>query len=631
MIVATAGHVDHGKTRLVKALTGVDTDRTAEEKRRGLTIDLGFAYLDRPDGGEPLGFVDVPGHERFLRNMLAGVAAIDVALLVVAADEGPMPQTREHLAIMTLLGIPRALVALTRTDLAEPARLEQARAEVETLLASSAWGDSPIVPVSAASGDGVQELRNHLFAIRATPAETGRCFRLAVDRSFTLPGTGLVATGTVATGTVGVGDKLLISPAGLPVRVRGLHAQGRAAETATAGQRCALNLAGSSLRNRPPRRGDWLVAPDAQISVQRIDAQLRVLPDEEHPLGHWTPVHVHLGAAAFTGRVATLERGAIAPGEQGLVQLVLNAPANVRFGDRFIVRDQSARRTIGGGQVLDPFGPRRGRAKPWRLQQLQALEAADDATALQRLLDASATGVVIDAFIKGRNLEPAAAETLLQRVPSQRIPLADDHLAFSPQHWKGLRQKLLDTLCRLHEQSPDSVGPDEASLANALGLRVPRPALASALRELIQDKAILRRGFCLSLPDHEPRLSRQDRDLLARITVVLQASGLRPPITGDLAESLGMEKPALLEKLEHYVRLGHLERVADNRYFLPETVQALTDVARQLAEGAPDGTFSAADYRDRSGIGRNLTIQVLEYLDRAGITLFVEERRRMRQ
>ena len=327
MIIATAGHVDHGKTLLVKALTGVDTDRLPEEKKRGMTIDLGFAYLP-VEAGETIGFIDVPGHERFVHNMLAGVAGIDFALFIIAADDGPMPQTREHLAILDLLGIKKGAVALTKIDRVTVSRAEDVRNEIANLFAATTLASSPVFPVSAITGQGVEDLKAHLLAEArdCRPKTTAGNFRLAVDRSFSISGAGLVVTGTAFSGSLSVGDPVRMLDAGLTLRARMIHAQNTASQTGKAGQRCAINLAGPELKPERIERGDWVVTGDVPAPIQKFDARLRVLQSELRPLAHWTPVHVHLGAADVTGRVAVLESSSIAPGASGLVQIVLDRP-----------------------------------------------------------------------------------------------------------------------------------------------------------------------------------------------------------------------------------------------------------------------------------------------------------------
>ena len=368
MIVGTAGHIDHGKTALVKALTGVDADRLPEEKARGITLDLGYAYTSLP-GGDVLGFIDVPGHEKLVHNMLAGATGIDFVLLVVAADDGPMPQTREHLQILDLLGMNRAAVALTKIDAVSAARVLQAEGEIDALLATSALAKTPVFRVSNVTGEGMVPLRHHLDteSTRVAARPAGGHFRLAIDRCFTLAGAGTVVTGTVFSGKAAVGDTLVLSPPGIEVRVRSIHAQNQPAQIGVAGQRCALNLVGEGFDKTQVQRGHWVLAAPVHAPTQRLDAQLSLLSTESRPLAHWTPVHVHLGAAEVMGRVALLEGERLEPGETALAQLVLDRAIGALHGDRLVIRDQSATRTVGGGMVLDPFPPARGRRTPARL------------------------------------------------------------------------------------------------------------------------------------------------------------------------------------------------------------------------------------------------------------------------
>ena len=363
MIVGTAGHIDHGKTALVKALTGVDADRLKEEKARGITIDLGYAYSDLGDGRQ-LGFVDVPGHERFVHNMLAGATGIDAALLVVSAAEGIKPQTVEHLQIVDLLGLGRGLVALTKSDLANDDQILDRMAEIETLLGTTSLKGADIVPVSAVTGHGIDELKTKLLTLGESGKGTTGFARLAVDRCFVLPGAGVVVTGTVHAGEIRVDDRVLLTPSGLEARVRSLHAQNRSAEIGRAGERCALNLTGPRLSKDAVRRGDWVVSPELHAPTDRLDVRLKLLSSESQPLKHWSPVHVHLGSAHVMGRVALLDGDRLPPGREAPAQLVLEEKVGALAGDRVILRDPSATRTIAGAAAIDPFGPPRNRRTP---------------------------------------------------------------------------------------------------------------------------------------------------------------------------------------------------------------------------------------------------------------------------
>ena len=622
MLIATAGHVDHGKTVLVKALTGVDTDRLPEEKARGLSIDLGFAYHARADGAV-LGFVDVPGHERFIRNMLAGVAAIDQALLIVAADDGPMPQTREHLAILDLLGVDAGAVVVTKVDLVDDARAAEVTGRIGALVEGTGLADAPVFPVSAVTGAGMAALRNHLDGLaarhRAAGPRTGTRFRLAVDRCFSVRGAGLVVTGAVFSGVVAVGDRLVLAPGGIGVRVRGIHAQNRPAERGTLGDRCAINLAGTELGRTDVRRGDWLSGEPALGVSHRFDAELRVLASEERPLAHWTPMHVHAGAASLTGRVAVLEGRSIAPGEQGLVQVVVDQPFVGVRGDRFILRDQSARRTVAGGAVVDPAGAIRGRARSERVAALRAMAASDRRTALEALLAASPGGVDLDHYADAWNLRPDEARALFDGAGLETVALPRGRTAgFARNDWNAVREGLLAAVRRIHEEAPEKAGADAAALAGASGRS--REVTAAAIRSLVSDGRLVREGRHLRIPEHEPRLSPRDAALWSKVSLHLGEDAVKPPVLAELAGSLGVDRQFLALFLGRSAGRGLLVKVADNRFYHPAAIRRLAEVAERLADAADDGRFDARTFRDRSGIGRNLTIQVLEYFDGAGLT-----------
>jgi selenocysteine-specific elongation factor len=595
LIVATAGHVDHGKTRLVKALTGVDTDRLPEEKKRGMTIDLGFAYLGS------MGFVDVPGHERFVHNMLAGVAGIDFALLVVAADDGPMPQTREHLAILDLLGVPRGAVALTKIDRVPRERVEEVTAQISDLLAPTALAGAPVFPVSPVSGEGVAVLKEHLLGLarEVTLRSVKGNFRLSVDRCFTIAGAGLVVTGTAMSGEIVVGGEVRALLAGTGARVRSIHAHNAPAQRGRAGQRLALNLAG--LEGKAPiARGDWIVAGGVPPPVQRIDARLRVV--SESAVKHWTAVHVHLGAADVPGRLALLDAA-------GLVQLVLERPIGAVRGDRFVVRDQSARRTLGGGAVIDVFPPPRGRARPARLAWLAAMALDDDGAALAALLESSPMGVDLARFAANRNL-PAASGW-----------------RFSQAHWGALRDKALANLAAWHARTPDSVGPAEDRVLE--GMRLPRDVVFTLTEELVKEGLVVREGANLRLASHRVEVNPADAALWQRVEPLLEGAALRPPTVTELATSAGMDPKKIETALSRLARHGKVVRVSKNRFFLPSSLKKLEGVAADLERGT--GELTAAAFRDRTGIGRNLAIEVLEFFDRIKFTRRVGDARVLMQ
>ena len=621
MIIATAGHVDHGKTSLVKALTGIDADRLPEEKRRGMTIDLGFAYV-KDDAAQTIGFVDVPGHERFVHNMLAGVAGIDCALLVIAADDGPMPQTREHLAILDLLGVKVGAVALTKIDAVEPGRVEAVAREIEALLAPTSLAASPVFPLSSITGEGLPALRAHLRklqqglqAVRARSAASR--FRMTVDRSFTVAGAGLVVTGTIIAGEVAVGDEVGVLLAGAGARVRGLHAQNRAAQRASAGERCALNLAGPGISHTTIVRGDWIGTAGAAPASTRIDLQLRVLASETRPFRHWTPVHAHIGAADVTGRVALLEADALAPGTSGLAQLVLDRPMGTCHGDVVILRDQSARRTVGGGHVIDVFAPPRGRARPARLAYLRAMQHDDHAQALAAALAASPNGLDLTRFAACRNLAAAEFEALADAGNLLR-PVAES--GFLPAHWQAAQQAALDVVKTWHARSPNTPGVPEDRLLEGAPIKL-TPALRAALgADLVASTALVRSGAALRLPGHSTGLRGADQTLWERIHKILVAEGDRPPTVAELALPLKLQARPVKDLLVRAAQQQMAWRVSEERFALTATVQVWAAHAAALSGPERKQRFKATDFRDRSGIGRNLSIEILEFFDRVKFT-----------
>lgn len=624
MIVGTAGHIDHGKTTLVKALTGTDADRLAEEKARGITIDLGFAYTDL-GGGSITGFVDVPGHERLIHTMLAGSGGIDFALLVVAVDDGIMPQTREHLAILDLLGIDRGIVALTKADLAGPERRAEVIAEIRDALAETVLSNAPVIAVSAQTGEGIEALRTALATAEVATAARGAegLLRFAVDRSFTLAGAGTVVTGMVLAGRVALDDTVTVSPSGLTARVRGIHAQNRKATEGFAGQRCALNLAGERVTKDAIRRGDFILAPVLHAPTDRIDATIAVLASEVDPIGTWFPVRLHSHATEAGARIVPLA-GPLEPGEEGLAQLVLDRPIAATVGERFILRDTSASRTIGGGRFLDLRPPVRKRGTTERLSFLAAARKESPAAALA----AQATLVPIElaTFLRDRGL---GDERLPRLLAAAGVEILGDH-ALSSATLAALRASLSETLAGFHTENPELAGIVREKLRLLLNPRLPKNTFLTFLKAEAAAGRVVLDGAFLRLPGHEVRLTLADENLWQRIHPHLIDEGrFRPPRVRDLAPLLGADERDVRRVLKLAQKLGQVHQIAHDHFFARTVVEEMAAIVLEVAAETNDGWFTAPAFRDRVHNGRKVAIEILDFFDRLGLTLRKGDLRRI--
>lgn len=694
MMIGTAGHIDHGKTSLVRALTGTDTDRLPEEKKRGMSIELGYAFLAPSDDGpavgessaasaatagqtkvvpalglprEPIAFIDVPGHEKLLHTMISGATGIDFALLLVAADDGVMPQTREHLAVLSLLGIDRGVVAITKIDRVDEARVQEVTQQARALLADTPLAHVPIIPVSATRGDGVAELRQLLRAeaarldvahgadgaeephgsdspVRAAaatepaqttadtttalPAQMG--FRLAIDRVFSLDGVGTVATGTVHAGRVQVGDVLQQLPDGpKELRVRSLHAQNRSTDSAHAGQRCAINLAG--IERDQLQRGHWLAQPGIASVSDRLDVELHLWHAEPRAIRSGTRVHVHLGTTASPAAVAVLDADTLAPGRTGLAQLVLPQPLAAWHGDRLILRDAAGQRIIGGGRVLDSRAPVRYRRTPQRLQLLQALQRPALRDRLAGLLEACEHGVDLRQWQQVFGLASVSAfDASLQTLPHRR--LAGGFIIGEPA-WQHLRRTVLDTLGAYHQNATDEIGPDAARLRRLARLRMDDAHWRLLLDALVKEGSVAQSGAFVHLPEHGSQLAARDETLLQRLTPHLMEAGAQGAWVRDLAEHIGEPAANLRPAMARLARSGHLYQVVKDLYLDAATAARLAALVRQLALENKEPVDSAevqrasntlpiltvARFRDASGLGRKRAVQMLEFFDRIGL------------
>jgi selenocysteine-specific elongation factor len=615
MIIGTAGHIDHGKTSLVRALTGVDTDRLKEEKERGISIELGFAY-STVAVGETLGFIDVPGHERLVHTMVAGAGGIDFALLVVAADDGVMPQTREHLCILELLGVRRGAVALSKTDRVDEARSQAVAAQIRALLSPTVLHDAPLFALNSAAPEdpGVAALRAHLIRIAAKGpmrSEEG-LFRLAVDRVFTLPGHGTVVTGTALSGRVHVGDTIMVMPAGTPVRVRSIHAQNHDWEFGRAGQRCALNLTG--IDKAALTRGDWLADSRAFSPSSRLDVQLRWLSGSA-TLTNRVPLHVHIGTAHRVAHVVLLEADKLIAGDNTRAQLMFDSVVCAAPGDAFIVRDAQARNTVGGGVVIDPDAPARRRRSPERLAYLAAVQRMLLGEGIEPLLENSPQGMDMRVLVRLTGLAP---ERIVLPAQARIVDSAARRVVILDSHWQHLCRRALNALQSFHLQQPDEPGIDRGRLRRMAVPTVTDAVWRALINELMQKQLVQQSEFWLHVPEHRVALSERERDLAQKLQSALAAGHFDPPWVRDLALAMRVDDDEVRVVLRKCTVGREVYQVVPDLFYHRESIRELARKLRGLYEH--HGYVEAADFRDSIGLGRKRTIQVLEFFDRVGYT-----------
>ena len=628
MIVATAGHIDHGKTSLVRFLTGIETDRLPEERKRGISIDLGFAHADLGDGVD-VSFIDVPGHERFVRNMIAGVIGIDAALIVIAADDGLMPQTFEHLRILELLDVRQAAIAMTKIDKVTSQRVDEVVASINQALKGTPFQNPTVFPISTKTGDGIPALKEWLrmhSVHRRTKSDGMYRFRMPVDRAFSMAGSGTVVTGTVHAGKVSVGDRLAISHSGDLVRVRGIQIHGASTESAQSGQRCALNLSGVEVSDIG--RGNWVQDPVSKTFSNRLDVKLKVLNEEEKPLSHWSRLHVHLGTAAVVARVVIAAEGCIQPGESMYVQLLTDKPIFALHGDRFIVRDEGGSRTVGGGMVLDPNAPKRSRRATLKIAELQCYERPSPAGILSGLIDLSDTGVNLSLFSQSMNLTERGLNRILKEVDMVVLGKTNS-IGINRGLYDGMVVKLLDQLKRFHLSNPKEDGASIASMHKEVANRFPKDAFQSFVRDMANRQLVVLSNDKVRLKEHVSSANAEDESLWEKVYQTLTSAGVQTPLIADLAKTINVKEQFLRDFLYRKSRTGEVRRITDERFCLKETLSGLSAVIKNVATQSLDGFFTAAEFRDAIGTGRGLAIHYLEYFDQIGVTQRFGNRRKV--
>jgi selenocysteine-specific elongation factor len=631
-IIGTAGHIDHGKTALIKALTGHDTDRLKEEKERGISIDLGFAYFTLPDGTRA-GIVDVPGHERFIRNMLAGAHGIDLVLFTVAADDGVMPQSEEHLDILHLLGTRRGIFLITKADLADTARIAEVRDEIELLADGTTLAGSPVIAVSSITGLGLDELRAEM--IRQLDGFEGRratgIFRLPLDRAFIIKGHGTVVTGTAMGASVTVGQKLRVLPAGDEVRVRSIQVHGESVERAGLCQRVALNLTGTEKIEL--KRGDVIAEDRLAITTARFDATLEIRPSAKRPLKNNERLRVFIGTAETLARAIILdEAGAIAPKSRGLVQLVLDEPVVALSGDRFIVRDQTNVRTLGGGVVLNPLGRRSRKPLDAYRRSLEALAANSGAASIEALLNLQEELALTPSRIAQLlNLPIGEVDGALKDARFVKLSMGDEEGFTTANKWAELKTFALAALAKHHADEPLSPGLEMEDLRTRLPYEVGARNYRALADRLARETDIVREESTLRLKTHRVKLGESNGKLVARIEEELRRGGFQPPELKQLAEALQLpsgEVAKLRSVLSALEREGKVVKIATDLYF----ARAPFDAARAHLTGylKTHPEITAAAYRDLLGASRKFAIALLDYFDHSGVTTRVGDARKLR-
>ena len=629
VIIGTAGHVDHGKTVLIKALTGIDTDRLAEEKRRGITIDLGFAHLDWPDGAQA-GIVDVPGHEKFIKNMLAGAGGIDLALLVIAADEGVMPQTVEHLDILSLLGVRDGLVALTKADLVDADWLELIRTQAAELVRGTFLEGKPILPVSAVTGAGLPELKDalHRLVLNAQEKSALAPFRLPIDRVFSVDGFGTVVTGTVIEGAVRPGDAVELTPSGLSGRVRTVQVHGKAVDAACAGQRAALNLTG--LKKEDIRRGDAAVKPGSVRPSRMLDVRLRCLADSRRAILSGSQLHLYHGTAVQLAKAVLLDRDELSPGQDCYAQLRLTEPIAAKSGNRFVVRFYSPVETIGGGAVLDPYPPRHKRHDP---AVLEALTVREQGSAGQRLIQAAvsfdtalptAAQLAERAELDNGTLAPSLTELLSHGQLAEPLPGRYVSASALDALWPRCRE----FLSSYHAKHPLHAGMPAAELRQKL-FREVAPAEGDALLGLfLREGRVKYTAGRYALAEFSVRLTKRQSALREELLARFRQGGMEPDTMEAVLSTLPpKDQPEARQILESSLTSGQLVRLSPELCWHRDVWQSALDTLRSLC--AANVTVTLAELRDALGTTRKYALLFLEACDRRRITLREGDLRRL--
>jgi selenocysteine-specific elongation factor len=630
VILGTAGHIDHGKTALVKALTGVDTDRLKEEKERGITIELGFTFLDLPSGTR-MGIIDVPGHEKFVKHMVAGVWGIDLLALIIAADEGVMPQTREHLDICRLLKVKKGLVVLTKIDLIDHDLLELVREEVTEIVEDTFLMDAPILSVSSVTGEGIPQLISTLDGLSKEVEERSSdgLFRLPIDRVFVMKGFGTVVTGTMVSGTLSLGDEVEILPSGIEGKVRNLQVYNRPVEKAVAGQRAAVNLQG--VETSAIERGDVIVHCHTLAPTQLLDVYLEYLPSAQRPLKHRTKQRFHIGTNLTAASLFLLDREELAPGEGGFVQLRLERPVVALPHDRFVIRGSGVIQTLGGGVVLDTHPVKHRRYSPSVIEDLDVLKEGSNEQALaQHILHSGMGGMTLDHLLNQVAMPPSEIEAILRKMIERGdILLVDPEKTkvVNSRQYQQLREMTLGRLREFHQRFPMKSGLAKEELRTKLPMEVDVRLFQILINGLIQSKEVILEKDKLRLPEHQIS-SVDEKGLIKRVEETLRKGGLQPPSPKELAEEWSEEEGGVLAVFEHLVHEGVLVKIKGGMYFHRVPFEHLKE--ELIAYLKSHQEITTPQFKEITKASRKYAIPLIEYFDQIKLTLRLGEKRVLR-
>ena len=631
VIMGTAGHIDHGKTTLIKALSGMECDRLVEEKKRGITIELGFAFMDL-EPGMRLGIIDVPGHERFVKNMVSGASGIDFVLLVIAADEGVMPQTREHLDVCTLLGVETGLVALTKTDMADPEWLELVQEDVSDYLQDTFLKDAPVVPVSAHTGQGIQELLGHIrqMAGEFKPHRRSDLFRLPMDRIFTMRGHGTVITGTTVSGRIKVGEEVMIYPQEITSKVRSLQVHGEQTQESQAGMRTAVNLHGLEVEDL--ERGFVLGKPGTLFPSRAWDLEFTHLESAPRPLKHRTQVHFHHGAKEVLARIYLLDRDKLEPGERCVCQVRFEDPMAGVYGDRCVIRSYSPLRTIAGAGIINPLA---GKVKRFssQVQTLERLARARAEELIQVQLEiAGSKGLSLAQLVILTDLESKELQKKLQLMGGrQEVFLVDkeSRIYVAGEVVKRLEESMLAELQELHRRFPMRQGVSRGELAGKWARDIPEKLFFFVLERLVRAEKIVSEQEYYRLPQHKVSLAADQEKLREKITRTYRQAGIQPPTVKKLLEELGLEMKEAGPVLRLLQDEKELVKINEDFYFSAGAVQELKDKVKDYLEKNEE--MGPVEFKEITGLSRKFAIPLMEFMDKEKLTMRVGDKRKLRK